>query len=122
MLNGGSDRKSFTENDQGTGPATLRSPASSAFNDDQADTAPESGFEPDDDGAALELEQEYRRRLAGMRRLGRPVRAAAYRAAREWFRASRVELREKQTRKRQARALEWRLLRRPRWSPRAGLV
>jgi len=118
--NGDSVPKSSTENDQGTGPATPWSPASLASDNEPEPLNPDDGIQTDDGGAAFEIENEYRRRLAGMRHLRRPVRAAAYRAAKEWFRAATVELREKRTRERQARALERRLLRRAYRPSRAG--
>lgn len=58
--------------------------------------------ETDDSGALLEIENEFRRRLAGLRGIPRRDRSAAFRLAKDWFRQAMVELREKRLRERHA--------------------
>jgi hypothetical protein len=65
-------------------------------------STPHDGLGTDDGGAALEIENEFRRRMQGLRGLTRRERAAAYRAAKKWYREALVALREKQSRDRQA--------------------
>jgi hypothetical protein len=60
------------------------------------------GIEPDEGGAALEIQNEFHRRIQGLRRLSRQERAIAYRTAKKWYREALVALREKQSRDRQA--------------------
>src|SRR4051794_4223980 len=96
----------ITESDQGTGPATPVSPAPSAEKNHQADRGRSSEHEsnPGDDGAAaFEIEKEFARRLAGVRRLPRQQRTAARRAAIDWRSVALKELRDKRRRERQAR-------------------
>ena len=64
--------------------------------------SPLEGLEPEDGGAAFEIQQEFRRRMQGMRSLSRRERASAYRAAKRWYREALVALREKESRDRQA--------------------
>lgn len=94
--NGVPDRRLSTENEQGTGPAPSASPASAAINEDDShwNIVPER-VEPDDGTAALEIENEFRRRLSGIRQLPKRQKAVAYRAAMEWVRLARAALREK---------------------------
>jgi hypothetical protein len=123
MKNGarGSD---LLANSRGTGPATPVSPGSSASDESPPEKfregsrpifarpaaieltrqdfeAPESEA-PDDDGAAG-IEAEFRRWIAGLRRLPRKERAAALRTAREWYLLALTALGEKRARERNAR-------------------
>ncbi len=121
----GARDKGSTENDRGTGPATLASPASSANENDKAieyrpfvesklgatetdlprHGIPSAGFEPveDDDGSDIDIDTIFRRKLLGLRLLPRRERAQAYRAAKEWRRAALKALREKRLSERHAR-------------------
>lgn len=67
------------------------------------------GFGPteDTDDEAFAIEQEFGRRLAGLRRLPRRERAAALRAAREWRVLALKALRERKAGERYARYLAW---------------
>jgi len=122
MRNGG--KGTLAENERGTGPATPVSPATSASEQSRPDkfqavartilnaaAAIEltrrdflslGSDAPEDDGAT-EIEAEFRRKIAGLRRLPRQQRAAAVRAAREWFLVALSALREKRARDRHAR-------------------
>jgi hypothetical protein len=73
-------------------------------------TSPALAPEPFEDGvgAELEIDAEFQRRLAGLRRLPRHERAAALRLAREWRQLALKALRERRTTARHA----WRSLRR----------
>lgn len=97
--------KRFRGNNRGTGPtATPVSPVHSANDEKNGGTASVLGFEPDeDDGALGEIEAEFRRKLAGLRRLRRPERALALRVAKDWRRAALKEWRERRARERHAR-------------------
>jgi hypothetical protein len=57
----------------------------------------------DDDAAATEINDLFRRRLTGLRRLPRHDRSHALRAAREWRRLALKALREKRAAERHAR-------------------
>jgi len=64
---------------------------------------------PDElDGAGDGIEEEYRRRLAGLRRLPRRERSAALKAAREERMAALKQLRERRAIDRHARYMLWR--------------
>jgi hypothetical protein len=103
MLNGTVDKRPFAENDRGTGPASSVSPASSAIQGTgEFWHSPPEGLEPEDHGAAFEIQQEFRRRMQGLRGLSRRERAVAYRAAKAWYREALATLREKQSRERRA--------------------
>ena len=105
-------------NDHGTLPAALASPAPSA-NEPESETShqqpPRAPARPDDldgphrpdvsglealggdpnDSEAAGIEEEYHRRIAGLRRLPRQVRAAALRAARDTRASALLALRQK---------------------------
>jgi hypothetical protein len=111
----GAQNKGSTENDRGTGPATLVSPAPSAQENDRAIEyrplveskrgATETdvprrampSIEPvdEDDAADVDIDTIFKRKLMGLRLLPRRERAQAYRAAKEWRRAALKALREK---------------------------
>lgn len=116
---------------RGTGPiATLVSPASSAkatgiktepsssarvpppptpIRLAQDDVREESmGPIEETDDEAFEIELEFRRKVAGLRRLPKRERAAALRAAREWYALALQALRERKAGKRHAHYLAWR--------------
>jgi hypothetical protein len=114
MPPGASGRKRSTENDTGAGPATVESPSSPAskteeksidqstpladFKSAHREIMDVAGFlEPieEGEGAELEIEAEFRRRLAGARKLPRHARAGARREAYEWRKAALRALREK---------------------------
>lgn len=79
------------------------SPESSAIHErGEFWSTPHDGLGTDDGGAALEIENEFRRRIQGLRGLTRRERAAAYRAAKKWYREALLALREKLSRDRQA--------------------
>jgi hypothetical protein len=59
----------------------------------------------EDEGAVREIDQLFRRRLAGLRRLPRHQRAQALRAAREWRRQALRALKERRAAERHARHL-----------------
>jgi hypothetical protein len=61
-----------------------------------------------EDGAAAEIDANFRRRLFGLRRLPRHLRAAALRAASDERCLALRGLREKRQRERQARYALWR--------------
>jgi hypothetical protein len=119
----GAHDKGSTENDRGTGPATLASPAPSAHENDKAieyrplveskrsatETDVQRGAMPsielvdEDDAADVDIDTIFKRKLMGLRLLPRRERAQAYRAAKEWRRAALKALREKRLIERQAR-------------------
>jgi hypothetical protein len=124
-------------NKRGTGPATSESPDYPAHTTKQSSDrpsdvlarltlrpsavievtkrhAPALAPEPFEDGvgAELEIDAEYQRRLAGLRRLPRHERAAALRLAREWRQLALRALREKRATARHA-ARSLRRLQRP---------
>jgi hypothetical protein len=101
-----------SENDPGTGPATSVSPARPTGNDINEFNPDSPGLEKDEDGAALEIENEFRRRLAGLRILRRGQKAAAYRSAMEWRRQAMIALRERKLRDRHTAFLIKRIRRR----------
>jgi hypothetical protein len=122
MLSGTADKRAFEENDRGTGPATSVSPAHSASEIDkppkylpaapsvsplesELPRSPSVEAEAFDEGdaAEMDIENEFRRKLMGLRRLRRRERAQALRAAREWRSFALNALREKRLRERQAR-------------------
>jgi len=88
--------------------------------------SPPEGSEMDDGGAAFEIQNEFRRRIQGLRGLSRRERTPAYRAAKKWYREALAALREKQSRDRQAaRSARRNLAQRRRfdlvrWSPRGN--
>ena len=117
--------------DHGSGPANPVSPAKPATeNQDQPNipATPQTGstygerpgpirgepsypvLEPleDDEDAAREIEAEFKRRIAGLRRLSRHARVAALRFAREQRSIALRALKEKRQRTRQARYEAWR--------------
>jgi|HubBroStandDraft_1064217.scaffolds.fasta_scaffold472554_1 hypothetical protein len=121
--------------DRGTGLAALRSPADQASTSERSLGEPPIGcarsawhsaaalettrraaalpeLEPleADDGAVLEINQQFRRRLAGLRRLPRHQRADALRAARDWRRQALRALKERRAAERRARHLLRQLL------------
>jgi hypothetical protein len=67
------------------------------------DRSDESEPVEDGDGAEIEIETDFGRRLAGVRRLPWRERAAARRAAREWRLGALKALREKRATARHAR-------------------
>jgi hypothetical protein len=97
----------LSENDPGTGPATSASPAHSANDDEQ----------PIDegDGAEIEIENIFKRKIAGARLLPRCERAQARREARDWRRLALKALREKRLNARHARYMQrlWKRMRPP---------
>jgi hypothetical protein len=121
--------------DRGIGLAALRSPADQASTSERSLDKPAIGharsawhsaaalettrhaarlpeLEPleEDEGAVLEINQLFRRRLAGLRRLPRHQRADALRAARDWRRQSLRALKERRAAERRARHLLRQLL------------
>jgi hypothetical protein len=121
--------------DRGIGLAALRSPAGQASTSERSMDKPPIGcarsawrsaaalettrhaadlpeLEPleEDDGAVLEINQLFRRRLAGLRRLPRHQRAGALRAARDWRRQALGALKERRAAERRARHLLRQLL------------
>lgn len=122
------------ENDHGTGPATPRSPASSASDRRRptefqaplraltsvamveitprgADMIPLIPLEPAEeyDAEEAEIERTFKARLRGLRRLPRSQRALALRAAREFRQLALQALREKRARDRHAKYMLWRM-------------
>jgi hypothetical protein len=120
--------KGPTGNDRGTGPATLVSPEFPAIKSDEQperhsdafvrsaptaittpeptkDPLPPSGEEEIEEGAGMErdIEDEFRRRLAGLRRLPRAARPHALQLAREWRQLALNGLRDKRAGARHAR-------------------
>ena len=114
MLLGGNGKSHISESDNGAGPATVRPPSIQAAKTEEARVSNRpllldftsagreiidiGGFvEPieEGEGAELEIEAEFRRKLHGSRFLPRKARAGARRAAREWRRAALSALREK---------------------------
>jgi hypothetical protein len=116
--------------DRGTGLAALRSPAAQASTSERSLDRPPIGcarlawhsaaalettrhaadlpeLEPleEDDGAVLEINQLFRRRLAGLRRQPRHQRADALQAARDWRRQALRALKERRSAERHARHL-----------------
>jgi len=63
---------------------------------------------PAEDGAEAAIAAEYQQRIAGLRRLRRPERAAALRAARDWRASALKALRQKRENERYARHAHWR--------------
>jgi len=63
----------------------------------------------EDEGAVLEIEAVFRRKLMGLRRLPRSERASALRAARDWRQSALKALREKRASERHARHMLRRL-------------
>jgi hypothetical protein len=66
------------------------------------------GAADEDKAEEFEIDAEFRRKLAGLRRLRRDERPFALRAAREWRRLALKALREKRTAKRHTRYVLWR--------------
>ena len=99
----GANGKGSSANDRGTGPATSASPAHSAH---EIEGPIEEG-----DAAEIEIENIFRRKIAGARLLPRRERAQARREAREWRRLALKALREKRAAERYARYMRWRLMR-----------
>lgn len=108
-------------NNRGTGPATSASPDSSApYNRSRSsrpDTAPGEAtldLEPENAGefeaAEREIEADFRRRIAGLRRMPRRDRPHALRTAREQRQLALLALHERRARDRHARFLRRRLL------------
>lgn len=64
----------------------------------------------EDEGAVLEINQLFRRRLAGLRRLPRHQRTDALRAAREWRRQALRAVKQRRAAERHARHLLRQLL------------
>jgi hypothetical protein len=93
--------KANTANDQGAGPATPVSPASSA-QDECCFWGAVPGEEQPISDALPDIENEYQRRLAGLKVLPRRQRSAAYRAAKEWFRVAIADERARKQRDRAA--------------------
>jgi hypothetical protein len=91
---GGSGNGS-SANDRGTGPATSASPAHSANDSD--------GPTDEGDAAEIEIENIFKRKIAGARLLPRRERALARREARDWRRLALKALREKRLNERYAR-------------------
>jgi hypothetical protein len=61
--------------------------------------------EDDDDGEMAAIQDIFRRKLIGLRRLPRPARAAALRVARDWLALAMKDVREKRIYKRHALAV-----------------
>jgi hypothetical protein len=61
-----------------------------------------------DDGAEADIDAEFKRRLAGLRRLPKRERGAVLRAAREWRIAALKALQARRACDRHARFLLWR--------------
>jgi hypothetical protein len=108
-------------NSRGTGPATSASPDSLASDTgsrpSRPDTAPGEAtldLEPDNAGefeaAEREIEADFRRRIAGLRRMPRRDRPYALRAAREQRQLALIALHERRACDRHARFLRRRLL------------
>lgn len=98
----GASGKGSSANDRGTGPATSVSPAHAAHEVD--------GPLDEGDAAEIEIENIFKRKIAGTRQLPRRERALARRAAREWRRFALKALREKRATERHARFMRWRLM------------
>jgi hypothetical protein len=123
------------ETDRGIGLAALRSPDDQASTSERSSDWPPIGsarsawysaaalettqraahvpdLEPleEDEGAVLEINQLFRRRLAGLRRLPRHQKADALRAAREWRRQALRAVKDKRAAERHARRLLRQLL------------
>ena len=121
--------------DRGIGLAALRSPEEKASTSERTlDRAPigcalsawhsaaalgtkhRAAHSPDlelleaDEGAVLEINQLFRRRLAGLRRLPRHQKADALRAAREWRRQALRAIKDRRAAERHARHLLRQLL------------
>jgi hypothetical protein len=116
------------ENDRGAGPATPRSPARSASENDEpigfrppvrvsAENEPTrrgSPFIPlepmeSDDSERVEIEATFKYRLIGLRRMPGHQRGFALRGAREWRLLALKALREKRERERYARYALWQM-------------
>jgi hypothetical protein len=98
----GASGKGSSANDRGTGPATSASPAQSAHEID--------GPIDEGDAAEIEIENIFKRKIAGARLLPRRERAFARREARDWRRFALKALREKRATERHARYMRWRLM------------
>jgi hypothetical protein len=91
----GASGKESTANDRGTGPATSASPAHSAVEIE--------GPIDEGDAAEIEIENIFKRKIAGARLLPRRERALARREARDWRRLALKALRDKRLNERHAR-------------------
>jgi hypothetical protein len=100
-MSGTESNKGPLGNEHGGGPATFVSPASPARQSNPpSDSPPEVEEEA---GAELEIEADFRRKLAGLRRLSRHERPHSLRAARDARRQALRILREKRSWARHAR-------------------
>lgn len=73
------------------------------------EATPDSGTVEDDEGAEIEIEAAFRRKIMGLRYLRRNDRMAALRAARAWRQSALSALREKRAAERHARLMRRRL-------------
>lgn len=95
-MRGASGKRSDTENDRGNEPATFVSQEKLADELEGEDSRDGKGTDWQvGDAAALDLLEEYRRRLLGARYLRRGERASARRLARESYRAGLKVIQEK---------------------------
>lgn len=95
MKSGVSDPRLITQSDLGTGPATSVSPSSLAPQECNSHTAPLDETFEDTATPAFELQREFRRRLAGARQYRGQSRAAARRAAHQWYVGALTQLNER---------------------------